>query len=443
MKKKLLVVALLGACASAHAAWVTTDLGSLGEYGSTRALGIGGHVAGESIPVSGGPMFAFRTGPDGMQLLSGIPGSVYTSGAAVNGAGDVVGQTAKPDLTYSGFVYSHGVMTELTLGGSNAEANHINHIGQVIGSSATPGDAAQQGFLYSRGVMTPLSMGGALTIPSGINASGQVAGYGIVGNDYEQTRAFLYSKGVMTDLGTLPGGTIAASSAINDAGQIAGYASVSATPTYHAFRYDNGVMTDLGTLGGPNSFAVSINGAGLVIGYSDTANGGGYNKYHAFVSDGQQMTDLGTLGGAWSFASGINGAGQIVGSTALANGKEVPFLYENGAMHNVAELVTGFDQVSSYIQLNELGQIAGTGLLDGKPHAFLLTWVPDGGSQGGTPATASMTLTTASKTETAAGNTRQPVTTGKSGKLTALEAMMAKRGLQCPPPYCTAPARKK
>ena len=57
-------------------------------------------------------------------------------------------------------------------------------------------------------------------------------------DDYSGKRhAFLYSGGVMTDIGTLPGGIDSAAFDINDSGQIVGYSTDSAG-RQHAFLYN-------------------------------------------------------------------------------------------------------------------------------------------------------------------------------------------------------------
>jgi probable HAF family extracellular repeat protein len=81
----------------------------------------------------------------------------------------------------------------------------------------------------------------------------------------------------------------------------------------HAYIVDsNGKgLTELGTLGGDSSYALGINDAGQVVGWSYTAE----RDRHAFITgpSGVGMTDLGTLGGSNSYANGINDSGQVVG----------------------------------------------------------------------------------------------------------------------------------
>ncbi|MBI5747805.1 MAG: hypothetical protein HZA00_01680 [Nitrospinae bacterium] len=68
----------------------------------------------------------------------------------------------------------------------------------------------------------------------------------------------------ITDLGTLPGGNQSYAYGINNSGQVVGSAFTEAG-YYHAFLYSGGVMQDLGTLGGTHSFASGINDSGQVV----------------------------------------------------------------------------------------------------------------------------------------------------------------------------------
>ena len=64
------------------------------------------------------------------------------------------------------------------------------------------------------------------------------------------------------------------------------------------------------------------------------------------------MQDLGTLGGNYSHAYGINDNGQVVGGSETKDGITHAFLYSNGSMralNNLIDLVSGW-----WIRLNDL-----------------------------------------------------------------------------------------
>jgi probable HAF family extracellular repeat protein len=52
----------------------------------------------------------------------------------------------------------------------------------------------------------------------------------------DETHAFLWEKGKMTDLGTLPGGDYGIAGSINDRGQVVGL-SKTASGEFHAFLW--------------------------------------------------------------------------------------------------------------------------------------------------------------------------------------------------------------
>src|SRR5580704_4338915 len=100
---------------------------------------------------------------------------------------------------------------------------------------------------------------------------------------HSQTTNIVYAY---TDLGSL-GGEKAIAYGINNSGQVVGESDVPGTPAEpHAFLYSGGVMTDLGVLGGSsflsNSVAQAINNEGQIVGYS-TATNAGTGGYHAFL----------------------------------------------------------------------------------------------------------------------------------------------------------------
>ena len=148
----------------------------------------------------------------------------------------------------------------------------------------------------------------------------------------------------------------------------------------HAFRTAvnsaiNPATDDLGTLGGSFSNAAAINSSGQVAGSSTTASG----ELHAFRLAANSpinpaTDDLGTLGGGFSRAFGINSAGQVVGDSLTASGQFHAFLYSGGVMYDLNNLIPSNSgwTLMGIAGINDLGQIAGGGVLNGALHAFRL-----------------------------------------------------------------------
>src|SRR3954447_6308377 len=133
----------------------------------------------------------------------------------------------------------------------------------------------------------------------------------------EQREAFLHAAAgrilaalqapTESDLGTL-GGATSRATAVNGRGMVVGD-STTADGETHGFIWRDGVMTDLGTLGGASSTAAAVNASGAVAGESRTADG----DLHAFLCRDGEMVDLGPAGGT-SHAVAINSAGVVVGT---------------------------------------------------------------------------------------------------------------------------------
>jgi probable HAF family extracellular repeat protein len=126
-----------------------------------------------------------------------------------------------------------------SLGGTFTEGVDINNLGQVAGNSYLTGNTVYHAFLWQKGVMTDLG-----TLPGDVNSSGDgINNKGqVVGGSYTKTtsRAYLWQNGVMTDLNTLippksPLYLLEACGTINDQGWIAGIALQISTGDTHAF----------------------------------------------------------------------------------------------------------------------------------------------------------------------------------------------------------------
>lgn len=300
----------------------------------------------------------------------GGTGSIATS---INNRGQVVGSSALAGNAGShAFMYSDGMMHDLnTLGGTSSCAYAISDSGLVVGVSDMPGDAYGHAFVYSGGAMRDLGgRGGEGSAAYGINNAGTAVGsYQASGGG--GSRAFICDGAAMGDL--VPSGEASSAYAVNDRGQVAGYGD------RHAFLYSGNALLDLGTLAsGLNmSAALAVNERGQVAGWSHYGLYGA--EEHAFLYDGGALIDLGTFGGSMSSAFGINNSGQVVGwSTYMGStGDDVNlsgFLYSDGALRDLNSLIDDPDwQITCARDINDRGQIVGTGVHNGQAAAFLMS----------------------------------------------------------------------
>jgi probable HAF family extracellular repeat protein len=168
------------------------------------------------------------------------------------------------------FLWENGTMVDLgTLGGaygivSAGQGSGLNNLGQVIGASsvaANPGacfftefDPNCHPFLWDRGKLIDLNTstaGGNPVGADGINDAGEIVGAAdfssVGGSSFD---AYLWRKGVATDLGTVAGDCFSRALAINASGQIVGnsFSPACDFSFSHAFLWENGSIIDLNEL---------------------------------------------------------------------------------------------------------------------------------------------------------------------------------------------------
>lgn len=308
--------------------------------------------------------------------LGSLPGSAAAMPNAINDLGQIVGGALFGSNSHA-FLYDNGTLTDLGMfGNASAVASDINDIGDIVGNT-TSDAGGRRGFLYKDGALT--SIGNSATVAFGVNSTDDVVGEYQPGSETLGTgmHAFLFTGGVLTDIGTL-GGTTSWANRINDSGQIAG-TSYLANNSFHPFLYDKstGVMSDLGTLGGDFSEAAGINASGEVIGSSGLLPGNVNTGLHAFIDIGGTMTDIGTQGGTGQ-ALAVNDSGVVVGMSQIAAGDPRAFLYQTGVMTDLNTLLpANSGWVLQYATgINNHDQIIGFGTYNGTTEGFLLSFSP-------------------------------------------------------------------
>jgi probable HAF family extracellular repeat protein len=358
---------------------------------------------------------AFQWQNGALTDLGALPGGGSSVSTWITPNGLIAGlsQTGGTDPLFSGLPMVHAVLWQnggiadlgtLPSGGYESEANAVNSRGQVVGAALNavpdadsmalgtywfgiPYGYQTRAFLWEKGVMRDLGTLGTGTDAQAIliNEAGQVVGWSYVSSNpspfcvagFLTTDSFIWDrKDGMKDLGSL-GGTCTLATDLNNHGQFVGASNLTGDQKQHAFLWEHGSMQDLGgSLGGDYTGAYAMNDAGAVVGYAFLP---GDTTFHATQwSHPGKMTDIGLVGNdTCSSAGSINARTQVVGESApdcnFDNARA--FLWEDGSLVNLNALVP--HRSALYLQfaenINERGEIVGTGLdAQGNGHAVLL-----------------------------------------------------------------------
>jgi probable HAF family extracellular repeat protein len=339
--------------------------------------------------------------------LGALPGGESSFAGGINSRGTIIGLANVFDpmtglLRGDAALWKRGQISDLgTLGGPFAAPNAINNREQIVGGGLNTipdpfgalgpflgGTTQTRALLWQNGAMIDIgTLGGNDAFAISVNERGQ-----IVGNSFTNTipnpetgmptvDPFFRENGHMFDVGGL-GGKISTASWMNNRGQIAGTSDLAGDQTVHPFFWQKGSHPrDLGTLGGDNGSALWINDAGHVAGRADLADAG---IHHAFLWKNGVMQDLKPAGsGLCSNAFAINSSDQVVGNTTDCQGTGLGATFWD---HDQIVDLNSFVAPGSGIFLrecvfiNDQGEIAVVGSLNGNDHAFVL--VPDGHCDG-------------------------------------------------------------
>jgi probable HAF family extracellular repeat protein len=316
-----------------------------------------------------------------------LPQTTYSEARGINQSGQVIGFAGNVLDFELGpqyyFLYRDGKVTRLDFaafgiaGDESGEPwkdegkRELRIAGSVLIDDQFNAVLYEDHFLRNLGVLP----GFTASVGIAVNASGEVAGYSGTGPEH----AFLYEHGNMLDLGTLDGSGASEARGINDFGDVTGNSDSSAGYE-HAFLYHKNKMLDIGVLPGKaRSDGMAINNSLEITGHSSAAN---FINDHAFLWSKGKMIDLGVLPtGITSQGESINSWGQVVGLAEVADPSILDtylnrgFLYSNGKLHNLNDLIppnSGW-VIEEATGINDRGEIAGTGTLNGVTYAVLLT----------------------------------------------------------------------
>lgn len=259
----------------------------LGTLGGNNSLAFGGNDEGQIVgyaDVPGGATSHAALWYKGMitdlGTFAGPDG--FSFAQLINNKHKIVGGSTTSDSSFHGFLWDDGVMTDLgTLGGPNSFGNGINERGHIVGGATVSdivnpilGFPPYYGTLWDDDEIVNLTSG-TPAAAFNINNRSQVVGRLLVPDPLEGgvAHAFLWHKGVLTDLGVPAGDDNSEANSLNDNGQIVGDAGVGFIETYtqdRALLWQNGVRYDLNTLIPGNSgyhliVAAAVNASGEIV----------------------------------------------------------------------------------------------------------------------------------------------------------------------------------
>ena len=255
-----------------------------------------------------------------------------------------------------------GRSTILPVQGEHVMAYDINNRGEIVAMSMIDSGAyppVTRGYLIdARGRVTDLGVGPTpfVNVPIMLNDAGQVAGTNSLGI------GFRWDRGRLLEIA--PSGSFSVVTDMNERGQVVGY--LNRDGHTRAFIWSNGTTTELGTLGGSSSEATAINDLGQVVGTSSTANP---SDRDAFIWSAGRMTALG-LPGESGRASRINNLGQVIATDRDPSAASLElayrsYLWQHGRLVPLAGLDGG--EAQAY-DLNEFGVVVGASLTADPAH---------------------------------------------------------------------------
>jgi probable HAF family extracellular repeat protein len=373
-----------------------------------------GVAAGSPALVDNGPLYRYQatdlgslsTNPNGSVNAASINdfGQIagrFETGATFTNTNATTGVVNTNNLVRQGFIWENGVITALTSTGvKNGQSdfgapngatitlltpnvNTISDRGIILGT----GDEVRQPnpLPTDRALLWEKNNDGTYTLT--INDFGKVESYFfdtnnsnlIVGRNIdaqEFEKPIYFENGVLTTLADL-GGDGGQARGVNDSGQIIGYVDsdgiLDGATKNTAILWEkdnNGVyqLTNLGTFGAEQTTLRDINNAGQIIGSSSNGTGATATSTPFLLQEDGTFTAIGSLGGNTGSVTAINEFGQVVGASQLAGGTNHGYVWTNGVLADLNNLLTtpltyngAAVTLTSATSINNFGEIVATG----------------------------------------------------------------------------------
>jgi probable HAF family extracellular repeat protein len=279
----------------------------------------------------------------------------------INDKGQAVGSVTDAFGNFYPVVYENGNLTKISdVFGS---ASRINNDGTITAILRNADGLTSRPSIYKDGTFNDISLSGRNASSVSINTPGTVIGtYAPFDNTSGQRSVFVYADG-LTRIITSPTYLNLTARDVNDLGLIVGSEarpSISGMPTTRAISISpDGTINNLHELipGARTSSAWAANNTGQIVGQFSTGS-----STRTFLLTGDNVSVLETPT-SWTFVTprSINNAGTIVGIADNSSGFDSFFIYENGAIYDLLELVglnfSGLDLITNSVQINNVGQI--------------------------------------------------------------------------------------
>jgi probable HAF family extracellular repeat protein len=315
-------------------------------FGAANAITDSGHIVGQQNldaaywPNSQSPAVD----------LGNLPGFARSVALDINPRGEMVGGVIDPEVQpvyWASSSQSAPVELAGVPEGFFGEAVHINAVGQIVGSFLTPDSSVQQPVFWPNGNSAPIYLPGfGETLPHSlafsINAAGNIFGDGCDADFVECHAAF--------------------------------WANSASTPVALASPGGEFINTDAGLVSG---FSPGLNNAGNMVGVAWNADASEYRAVF-WASSTSPAVILSTTGDFINgMAEGISDKGQIVGEAFNTDFSDLhAFMWPISASPGV-DLNTMIPSDSGWELavargINNRGEIAGTGFLNGEKHGYVL-----------------------------------------------------------------------